>query len=287
MNSLPPRLTHLELPPDWQEASSRSCHEWTLLCTRIRGVLADRRYGMVLLTWPQGIVPEEVRLTEFALALASTIGEILPETRNTDGRELTATPAVEILLNGDGVRSRQLRHFANPEWEWPLHTDRVLHRNVGDFLMVGKLVESGGTGGEIRLLHLDDWPNFARFLHDRLARVPAVWKGDPQLAPAWLQDELRREPGLLAPVFDQHDLFGTTIRFTDARFRTPSSLDHARYLSAIALDLRQHAQRIPCFQMPLGSVYLINNRFVLHGRRGFHASSTFRRKLLRVCGDLH
>lgn len=280
------RMAHIVLSRELINESRADSLEWQDVSVRTRGALAVRECGMAFLTWAGEIVFDEERLTRFCLALARSIGVVLPETRNTDGRELTATPTVQISLSASDERPKHLRHFANPNLDWPLHTDRALHQNVGDFLIVCKLQESGGSGGEIRLLHLDDWPQFDRFSNAPFSRIQVAWKGDPQMAPVWLQSHLQRELGVFAPVFDDHERLGTTIRFTDSRFRTASSLEHFGYLADIARDLQEHAQRMPCFRMPVGSLYVVNNRLVLHGRRGFRTDSTFRRKLLRICGDL-
>lgn len=260
------------------------------LANEIRDILSDRQLGMVEVKWKlscgKELTSQHAHLRQFCQSLAQSLGAILPETRNTDGRDLDPSPTIDITLNGNAEDSPILRHFTNPQLPWPLHTDRALHVDAGDFLMVCKLEEHHGTGGEIRLLHLDEWPNLNAFANHPMAAVPLRWKGDPQMAPVWQQASLRREPGVLAPVFEDHPHFGRTIRFTDERFRTPQSLAQHSYLAALTQELKSVADRLPTFVLPVGGIYIVNNRFVLHGRSGFIASSQFQRRLLRICGNL-
>ena len=262
--------------------------ELMMIANCVRAVVMDRAQGMVMLQWSGGEgEPDQKLLTTFCKRLAVAMGRILPETRNTDGRAMKPAPSIQISLDAESERSPVLRHFTNPELDWPLHTDRVLHENPGDFLMVCKLEEQEGSGGAIRLLHLDDWDNHQRFVEAPWASAPVQWKGDPQMAPAWLQPGLRKQRGIVAPVFDTHPVYGQTIRFSDERFRSPQSLHQQQFLSSLTYELKSVAARTPTFDLPHGGIYIVNNHFVLHGRRGFQASAQFRRRLLRICGDFN
>ena len=266
-------------------SSEMSARSWRQFSEKLGGTLKDRNRGLALLNFEGGQI-ETGRLSEFCQRIACSIGSILPEVRNTDGRNLAPTDAIQISLQVETGYDPTFRHFTNPQLAWPLHTDRVLHADPGDFLLVAKLEEDHGSGGKIRLLHLDDWLDKDDFIKHPLAYTSLEWKGDASMAPAWCSAALRKTPGTRAPVFEQDSRFGTTIRFSDDRFRVTHSLEQERFLSDLAVSLKNVAEDMPSFSMPVGGIYVVNNRFVLHGREGFRVASQFKRRLLRICGNL-
>lgn len=297
MIDLHQRLRKLDLTPHWVPATpprsvgvrpnrtDASIPSTQLIhaAAEIRATLRDRELTGVVVQMPQHRSQEEY--TSTALALARQVGSILPETRNASGADMDPVEFVEITL-GNAVDSTGAgRHFVDPTHAWPLHTDRTIHEDVGDFVVVCKVLESAVGGGEIRLLHVSDWEDFAPFHSHRLATRPLTWKGDERLAPFWLQSKIRRQPGVRSPVFsDSGD--SPSIRFTDFRFRRPDTVEHAAYLNELSLSLETAAVQLDSFQMPVGSMYVINNRRVLHGRTGFSRVRGFQRRLVRICGNL-
>jgi protein CsiD len=250
---------------------------------RVRAVLSDRARGGIVVHLPFER-PDDI---VFAAGLiAQSIGAILPETRRTCGGDMVPEPYVRIGLRAAGDLTGRRRHFADPSLPWPLHTDRTLHEDVGDFLLVGKTVERSGRGGRIRLLHLDDFSRREEFVSHPLAQVSLEWKGDPLLAPLHERPRLLRLSGIMAPVFQQsHD--GWRIRFTDNRFRRPISIEQGEYLRQLDAALVEEADRISAFYLPVGGLYIVNNRFWLHGREGFQAvEQSFEREVVRFCGNM-
>jgi hypothetical protein len=221
-----------------------------------------------------------------AMMVARSLGAILPETRRTCGGDMSPEDFVRIELGSiDGAAGRR-RHFADPALAWPLHTDRTLHDDPGDFLLVAKAAEEGAPGGRIRLLHLDEFSRLEEFAGDPLAETALEWKGDALLAPLHEQAQLRKLAGVMAPVFER-GCEGWQIRFTDIRFRQPKSADHGAYLRKLDEALSQEAESLAGFHLPVGGMYLVNNRFWLHGREGFRVEgSGFYRQILRFCGNV-
>ncbi|MEZ6096014.1 MAG: carbon starvation induced protein CsiD [Pirellulaceae bacterium] len=238
----------------------------TVFNRQLKSLLCDRQRGNVLLHFVDGIINEN-RLRRFSHRLAKSIGEILPETRNTDGQSMPSADSVEISLTFKNEYKPELRHFENPQECWPLHTDRVLHEDPGDFLMVAKLSECNGSGGAIRLLHMDDWEERDRFINHPFAHL-LEWKGDFNLADPWKIGSLRKLPGYWLQYSVNIPLCGSTIRFSDDRFRIPKSKDQAIFLTELSESLTHAASQVRSFFMPVGSIYIVNNRFMLHGRAG-------------------
>ena len=252
------------------------------LWQRISGILSDRRFGSVIVNWPwiKGVEAQTI------LAFAKSLGEVLPETRRTCGGEMSPENYVSIKLTSGINSEKRRRHFSDPTLAWPLHTDRTLHEDAGDFLVVAKTRETATERGGIRLLHVDDFSRLDEFTGHPLALVPLEWRGDIQLAPLHERISLRLRGGVMAPVFEYAD--GWQIRFTDDRFRHPASPEQGSFLRDLDSALAEKAEQLPAYNMPVGSFYIINNRFWLHGREGFpvNTGKPFEREVLRICGNL-
>ena len=246
----------------------------------LRKLLRASEHGMVVVDFDA--IEELPRL---ASSLSLALGPALPETLRTDGNPMQPREHVEITLQHATRDVGRLRHFADPTLPWPLHTDRTLHVDSGDFLLVAKQVEQESSGGRIRLLHIDDFRELPRFLDSPFASLDLEWKGDALLAPPTEIQRLRRTPGVFAPVFTP-GRNGCEIRFTDSRFRRPLSLEHMSYLESLGDAIEAQAAEMEEFDLPVGALYVVNNRRVLHGRSGFENKPGFRRTIVRFCGNL-
>lgn len=278
-----PRFTRVVLGPGARAASADDAAE---VIATVRGAVADRRRGGVTVEWRADLPPlAEAETARFAAGVAHALGELLPETRNTDGRAMPATPHVRIELGYAAAPRPDLLHFADPRLPWPLHTDRALHHDVGDFLLVCKAVEANAAGGALRFLHLDDFARADEFARHPLGRAELEWKGDERFAPLWEQARVRREAGVRAAVFTTGP-DGHHIRYTDFRFRRPAGPEQVQFLAALGDALAAEAERLPGVSLPVGGLYVVNNRFMLHGREGFANRPGFDRVLYRFCGLL-
>jgi hypothetical protein len=222
---------------------------------------------------------------QFCKTLATELGQILEETRNTNAVPMPSKESVYINL--DPLKNRDsLLHFGKPERSWPLHTDRALYEETGDFVLVGKMIENGLEGGLIRLLHIEDFDDLDKFLQNKYAFSNLEWKGDENLAPIDKFKAAVKSKGVVAPVFNRVDA-SITIRFTDSRFRRPQCKEQLEMLRDLSRSLEQKSDKLDGFAMKIKTAYIINNRRVLHGRSGFKVlSSDYYRRLVRFCGLL-
>lgn len=259
---------------------------WRPLLEEIRRLLQDRARGACVIEYHEPRPSGDALAAFVSFALAHGVGTILPEDRNTDGLPRTGTDFVFIGLRSQKSYNPTTLHFNDPRRAWPVHTDRCLHDDPGDYLLVCKYVEESASGGRIRLLHIDDFVELEHFANHPLARVPLGWKGDERLAPLWQQAQARREPEVKAPVFSGEP-GSLCVRFTDFRFRRPRSVEQAEYLEKLGEALYAQAESIPDFELPVSGIYLVNNRWYLHGRSGFVDTGSFRRQLLRYCGNFN
>lgn len=254
-------------------------------CGEVRSTLLDRRFAGSVIEYDDSGELDEAVLAAFCDSLVAGIGSVIPETLNTDARPMPAVDHVQIFLAHDLNPPQEGLHFNNPELAWPLHTDRALHEDPGDFVLVCKAVEDNASGGRIRLLHLDDLEHGKEFIEHPLAGVSLTWKGEERFAHLRDSRAARESSGVRAPVFTGSGS-NVCIRFTDSRFRRPDTLEQLEYLHALNAAIAERAERIPAFVLPVRGIYVVNNRYVLHGREGFRNEPQFRRKLLRYCGNL-
>jgi protein CsiD len=252
----------------------------------IRTTLTDREFGgLTIEMQPNTLSDCDDALAMFAEAIAERIGDILPEDRKTHGTVMQPQNYVTIpLRHGIDQPGRQM-HFTAARLAWPLHTDRALKEDAGDFLLIVKATESGGTGGRIRLLHIDDFTSLQEFVSDPLAFEPLGWGYDTSLAPQTERFQLRSTPVVRAPVFTLHN-GQLCIRYTDPRFRRPGSVEQAQFLAKLESAIASDASNVPAFNLPVHGIYMVNNRWILHGREGFTTTDGFERRLLRLCGNL-
>ena len=253
--------------------------------SQLRGLLRDRNCGACVIEFPQGREQDPQFVTFVSYLISSSLGTILQETRNTNALPMSGLDFVQIQLRSLAKYSADGMHFDNPHLCWPLHTDRCLHQDVGDFLTVCKLKESEDPGGAIRLLHIDDFSRCDEFLQNNLAKTPLGWKGEVRFAPLSRQREARASSEVLAPVFTEDSVAGLCVRFTDHRFRRPKSVEQSAYLDALGQAFSDEANTVPSFTLPVNAMYVVNNRWYLHGREGFRVNSQFERVLLRYCGN--
>lgn len=270
------------------EASiSRLFERYSSLTKSIEETLRDRYFAGVAIEFAEGEHAEidEPSFALFCEKLAEKIGTILPEDRQTHGTPMAPAKHVIIPLSHGVENPGRQMHFTAAGQPWPLHTDRALKEDAGDFLLVAKSAERGGSGGMIRLLHIEDFTRLDEFLADPLAYTPLYWRYDPLLGPQEEQFMLRDVPRVYAPVFSKVRE-QICVRFTDFRFRRPSSVAQAQYLERLGNALQNDAETTSSFKLPEGGLYIINNRRMLHGREGFTTTPEFCRRLIRICGNL-
>jgi hypothetical protein len=281
-----PRMKRIQFNHDTSNVGAISeSTEFGKMCDEIRSQLYDST-AIGCTVELCGQPPTKEVFEGWCSAISNTVGSILEEDLNTNALAMPKKDLVNINLIPEN-RKPALLHFGNPELPWPLHTDRALYDESGDFVLVGKFQEEGLIGGRIRLLHIDDWRECSRFILNPLAFELLEWKGDENLAGVAHYAEARRASSVQAPVFSWNDQV-LTIRFTDGRFRRPRSAEQLKFLREVSESLAEAANSVNTFELPRYGIYIVNNKRVLHGRDGFSVDSEkYCRILVRICGVLH
>lgn len=153
-----------------------------------------------------------------------------------------------------------------------LHTDGTFVDEATDWLLMMKFAEENASGGESRLMHIDDWADRQQFLDNPLGSCPFVYK-----APTSKNVEQQVE----RPVFFQSD-YGLSMSFID-QFVQPRSSDEALYLYELSSSM-EASSATKEVTLPVGDLVVLNNYFWLHGRAPFAKNPDLHRELMRQRG---
>ena len=153
-----------------------------------------------------------------------------------------------------------------------LHTDGTYVEEETHWLLMMKFDETHASGGESRLLHLDDWAERDEYALDPMGALPLVFK-----APGSKNVSMAVE----RPLFF-HSAFGLSMSFID-QFVQPRTLDEARYLHAMSnsMEISPATKEI---SLPVGELIVANNYFWVHGRAPFEKHPELHRELMRQRG---
>jgi glutarate dioxygenase len=154
-----------------------------------------------------------------------------------------------------------------------LHTDGTFVDEPTDWLLMMKFSERNATGGESRLLHLDDWEQLEQFSNHPLAAYKFTYKSPPSKN---VGQEVERR------TFFQVD-GKPGICFID-QFARPESIDHAYYLQSLS-DSMEASKGTAAIPLPVGDLVMLNNLFWLHGRAPFVKNPELHRELMRIRGE--
>lgn len=153
-----------------------------------------------------------------------------------------------------------------------LHTDGTYVEEETHWLLMMKFEEKNATGGESRLMHLDDWKERDDFALDPMGALPIVYK-----APGSKNVSVPVE----RPLFF-HSEFGLAMSFID-QFAHPRNITEARFLHAMS-DSMERSPATKEITLPAGELVVANNYFWLHGRAPFKRHPGLHRELMRQRG---
>ena len=225
----------------------------------IRAIVADRESGGFTIG-VAGTTQNDADYVRFGTAVAHLVG---PSNFDAMSKTFYARFTVEHTDTSDSYLRQAYRDMT-------LHTDGTFVEDATDWLLMMKFAERNATGGESRLLHLDDWADLEHFAHHPLATVPLTYKSPPSKNVTQI---------VKRPTF--FDVDGKTcLSFID-QFVYPDSLAQATYLYDLSHSLERAAIATP---LPTGDLVMLNNAFWAHGRAAFATHTGLYRELMRQRG---
>jgi protein CsiD len=229
----------------------------------VRSLVRDRASGGFTLG-VQGLTADRQDFIKFGTAVGHIFG---PSNHDAMSGKYYATFLIKHTDDSDSYL-RQAYHALT------LHTDGTFVDEATDWQLMMKFVEENASGGDSRLMHLDDWEDFSRFADDPLGARPIFYKapGSKNVGEKIAQ-----------PTFFDNE-YGRVISFID-QFACPQTMEEAIYLR----DMSQSMEGSPAtFELPLpvGDLIVLNNHFWVHGRAAFDKHPDLHRELMRQRGLL-
>jgi len=227
----------------------------------LREMLTDRASG-AFTCGIQGLSSDVGDFLRLGTAVSHLIG---PANFDSMSGRYYARFLVQDTDSSDSYLRQAYRRFT-------LHTDGTFVEEPTDYLQMMKFEELNATGGETRLLHLDDWENLGEFARHPFARRPFTYRSPPSKNVA---QQVRR------PTF--FDLAGGPgICFID-QFACPETMEQAAWLRSLSESMESSSSTVT-LPLPVGDLIMINNLFWLHGRESFQRHPGLRRELMRQRG---
>src|SRR5690606_35019750 len=163
-----------------------------------------------------------------------------------------------------------------PYKDFPLHTDGVFKDNPVDWLLMMKVSEFSASGGESRLLHIEDWEEWDSF-YNRPENQKQYMHG---LIEKDKRYESFRKISSLEPSFSQilsiRDA-KKNVKFVD-QYVVPSTTQEATFIHELQESIEK-SRGIVNTRLPVGSMILLNNNFWMHGRTKFQENPNLHREL--------
>jgi protein CsiD len=135
-----------------------------------------------------------------------------------------------------------------------------------------KFSELNASGGESRILHLDDWEDLEKFVNHPLATYPFTYKAS---ASKNVGQIIQRRT-----FYKRND--APCICFID-QFAYPETVEQAKYLENLSVSMETCKATI-ALPLPIGDMIVLNNHFWLHGRAAFEKHPELHRDLMRQRG---
>lgn len=231
------------------------------LGSTIRAIVNDRRTGGFTLG-VEGATSDDAEYVKFGTAIGHLLG---PGNHDSMSGTYYARFLVKDTDSSDSYLRQAYRLFT-------LHTDGTFVDEATDWLLMMKFAEDNATGGESRLLHIDDWAERETFLNHELGRHLLTYKAPGSKN---VQTSVER------PTFFENE-YGLCISFID-QFAQPQTIDQAIYLRDLSASMENSpsTKEIP---LPTGDLVVLNNYFWLHGRAAFQKHPQLHRELMRQRG---
>ncbi|MCB6184391.1 carbon starvation induced protein CsiD [Leeia sp. TBRC 13508] len=228
---------------------------------RLRAIIHDRESGGFTIGLQESSIDKEVYI-KFGTAISHLIG-----TANFDA--MSGTYYARFLVKDTDTSDSYLRQAYRL---FTLHTDGTFVDEPTDWLLMMKFEELNASGGESRLLHLDDWEDLPTYSQHPLASYEFTYKAPPSKN---VQQSIQRRTFFL-----QNDK--PCICFID-QFVCPETIEHATWLKNLS-DSMENAPETRAMPLPVGQLVMINNAFWLHGRAAFEKHPELHRELMRQRG---
>jgi glutarate dioxygenase len=231
------------------------------LSEALNGLARDRRWGGFTIGI-EGASEDPADFVRFGTAVAHLLG---PVNHDLMSGKYYARFTVKDTDDSDSYLRQAYRLFT-------LHTDGTFVSEATDWLLMMKFREENATGGESRLLHIDDWEERDSFRQHPFARLPFRYKAPGSKN---VNEDVER------PVFFE-SAFGLSISFID-QFVQPRSRAEATYLHDLSasMEASKSTREVP---VPTGQLVVVNNYFWLHGRAPFQKRAALNRELMRQRG---
>lgn len=230
----------------------------------LRDIINDRDTGGFTIGL-EGVSQDTNEFVIFSTAIAHLVG--ISNFDSMTGKYY-ARFVVKDTDNSDSYLRQAYRLFT-------LHTDGTFVSEATDWLLMMKMVEENATGGESRLLHLDDWEELDSFVNNPLGQHKFQY-----IAP----------PSKNVQEIVYHQLFflknnRPCICFID-QFAYPESIEEAKFLKNLSHSM-ENDKNVVELALPVGSLVVLNNEFWLHGRAAFEKHPNLNRELLRQRGRFY
>lgn len=230
----------------------------------LRDIINDRDTGGFTIGL-EGVSQDTNEFVIFSTAIAHLVG--ISNFDSMTGKYY-ARFVVKDTDNSDSYLRQAYRLFT-------LHTDGTFVSEATDWLLMMKMVEENATGGESRLLHLDDWEELDSFVNNPLGQHKFQY-----IAP----------PSKNVQEIVYHQLFflknnRPCICFID-QFAYPESIEEAKFLKNLSHSM-ENDKNVVELALPVGSLVVLNNEFWLHGRAAFEKHPDLNRELLRQRGRFY
>ena len=150
------------------------------------------------------------------------------------------------------------------------HTDGSYYDRDIDFVVMNKVKSENIQGGELSLLHSHDI-NFDDIEEKCCSKSFTLWLAHQKTTQKSVEKSLF--------YFDtKHRCF----RFTDQMI-LPKNMSEAKFLHTVADKLENSPSRYD-YDHNEGELFIVNNKFWVHGRRKILSKTDFNRELLRIRG---
>lgn len=245
---------------------NQSCHN--LLGSTLLDIITDRERAAFLVSYEKSPTSNKDTQQDFDILFSTAISHLigLPNHDAMYG-SFYARFVVEHNDDSDSYL-RQAYHRLE------LHNDGTYVDERTDFVLMMKMDEQNMQGGETVLLHIDDWKDRDIFYKHPLAKQSIPW-GSPKS-----KNVVNK---VYHPIFFEEDKNGKPHMLFIDQFAEPQNMQQGLYLFEMGESLETD-NNATLFDLPVGSMIVIQNHCWLHGREKFQAHPKLRRELLRLRG---
>ena len=227
-------------------------------------ILRDRNTGCFIITTDNNKKIDDTFLVKLSTAISHLIG--VPNYDSMAGKYY----ARFHVKHSDTSDSYLRKAYTNMD----LHTDGTYVKEKTDWLLMTKIEEKNGEGGETTMLHLDDWEHCERLFNDPVGKQNFVW-GSPKSKNIVYKVE--------HSIFSKDEMNRAQISYID-QFPEPKNMEQGNFLQKLSDALEESKNKI-ITKLPVGSLIVANNYFWLHGRKPFKENKDLSRELLRIRGS--